>query len=284
MSIFVSTGAFKTRKIEEILELADKNSIRNIELSPGLEYNPRTEYIVRDARNDFNFLIHNYFPTPEKGFALNLASENSLTHDLSIGMCKKAISICSEIGASYYSVHCGFCFDTDGSALGNSSQTRLIKIPRDKALKIFEENIELLASYGKKQGVNIAIENNVAAEFVGNDKNLMLGVTADEILEIISKISHEEVCFLVDLAHAKVSSNTYGFDMDEYIAKTKSIVREVHISENDGKVDQNLPITKNGDIYRWLSNYKEKNITLEVYNLSVDEILEQIDLVNEAIS
>ena len=284
MGIFVSTGAFKTRKLREILDMADKNNIRNIELSPGLEYDPQTADIVYDAHKDFNFLIHNYFPTPKEGFALNLASDNMKTQELSINMCKEAMDICHGIGAPYYSVHCGFCFDTDGSALGNSSQTKLDKIPREDAMKRFVSNVGILADYGREIGVGVVIENNVAAEFVGDDQDLMLGVTAEEILELISRVDRDRVGFLIDLAHAKVSSNTYGFDMEKYIETTRACVREVHISENNGRVDQNLPINRDGDIYRWLSNYKDQTITIEVYNLSVDEILRQIDIVNDAIS
>ena len=74
MNIYVSTGAFKSKSLKEVLDLASKNEIWNIELAPGLDYDPRTIEILNDAKNEFAFLVHNYFPTPEKAFALNLAS------------------------------------------------------------------------------------------------------------------------------------------------------------------------------------------------------------------
>lgn len=284
MNIYVSTGAFKSKSLKEVLDLASKNEIWNIELAPGLDYDPRTIEILNDAKNEFAFLVHNYFPTPEKAFALNLASNNKEIERLSVGMCMEAIDICAELRIPYYSVHCGFCFDTDGSALGSREQIYLKRIPYEEAKCRFVANVNALCNYGKKKAVGIAIENNVAANFAKNDRQLLLGVDGEEIRELLYSIDSDNISFLMDLAHAKVSSNTYKFDLDKFIDETINYVKEVHVSENDGVSDQNIAITSEGYLYSKLSKYKNKTVTLEVYNLEIDEILSQIRIVEEAIS
>lgn len=283
MSIFVSTGAFKTKDINRVLEIANNNEFRNIELAPGLDYNADIRKILLDAKDDFHFLIHNYFPTPQIGFALNLASSDAKIEEQSMKMAYGAIDLCAELNAPYYSVHCGYCFDSDGKDLGNVSQVGLKRNSREKANSCFVRNLQSLIEYGKKKNIDVVIENNVVASFAKGDRGLLLGVDKDDILSILSDVGNDDLGFLMDLAHAKVSSNSYGFDVTDFINMTRDYVREVHVSENDGKCDQNLRITKESDVYQWLQNYKDRIITLEVYNLSVEEIREQIQVINEAI-
>lgn len=284
MSIYVSTGAFKTKDINRILDIAYKNNITNIELAPGLEYNRDIEGIIYKAKNDFNFLIHNYFPTPKEEFALNLASLDKEIHSKSMDLCLHAIDICNELNIPYYSVHCGFCFDTNGSALGNSSQLSLDRVTKKDAEEKFISSIGELCKYAYKKKIGVAIENNVLAGFAKGEKNLLLGVDDTEIVDMIKSVNMENLSFLVDLAHAKVSSNSYGFEMNNFIQKTVDYVKEVHVSENDGSSDQNLKVRPKSDVYKWLSHYRNKTITIEVYNLDINEIKSQIRVIENAIN
>ena len=284
MSVYVSTGAFQTRKIQEILDLAYRYNIKNLELSPGLKYDADTIEIINSVKKDFNFLVHNYFPTPKKGFALNLASDDENIEMQSRKMCISAVDICADLNIPYYSVHSGFCFNAGGKDLGNKSQTELRRIPLDEAKKRFFGNIKALCDYGLSRNVGILVENNVVADFANGDKGLLLGVNSEDIMEILSSVSCKNLGFLMDLAHAKVSGSNYGFDVEDFIHATRQFVKEVHVSENNGLLDQNKKISKNCDVFNWLSYYKDVNITIEVYDLSIDEIYEQIELVNEAIS
>lgn len=284
MNIFVSTGAFKSRNLVEILDIASKNDINRIELAPGLDYDKNIIDVISDANKDFEFLIHNYFPTPKEQFALNLASLDERVNSMSLEMCKTAIDICYKLNIPHYSVHSGFCFDTEGEDLGKSSQVSLGRISVKKAHEQFVKNLRTICEYGEERNVNILIENNVVAGFAKGDKELLLGVDSADIINTINSVGRENLGFLIDLAHAKVSSNSYGFDMENYIEITKKYVTEVHASENDGISDQNGIITQNSDVYGWLKYYKDKIITLEVYNLSVEQIKNQIELISEAIS
>ncbi len=281
--IFISTGAFRTRKLNEILGIASRLKIRNIEISPGLDYSEDTESLILQNRREFDFLIHNYFPTPRNPFALNLASDNDRVIEKSLNMCTNAIDFSAAMGLSHYSVHCGYCFDTDGSALGKKEQVSLSRIPYKKAKEIFCDNVRKLCKYGLEKGIGIAIENNVMADFANCDKELYLGVDTEDIKELLKMIDMPNIGVLIDLAHAKVSNTFLEFGVENMVTELFDKIIEVHISDNNGKQDENKQIKENSDIVSCLKAVPNVPIVLEIYNLSEKEILDQISLAESII-
>ena len=280
MNVFVSTGAFRTKNIHEILGSAKESGIRNIEISPGLAYCGDIKELLFRERDNFNFLIHNYFPTPQVPFALNLASANKDVLERSMAMCRAAIDFVADMGILYYSVHCGYCFDTDGAALGNRSQVELPRIPYGQAKDTFVSCVCKLCDFASKRGVGIAIENNVMADFAEGNKDLFLGVDTDDMLELLGLIDRPNLGVLLDLAHAKVSATPLGFGLKDMAERLRPYLMEVHISENDGKRDQNLPVGKDSGLLPCLGKISDIPVTLEVYSLSMEEIKQQVALLN----
>lgn len=280
MNVFVSTGAFRTKNIRKILGSAKENGIRSIEISPGLDYCGDIKDLLVRERGSFDFLIHNYFPTPRVPFALNLASTNEDVLERSMAMCREAVEFAADMGIPYYSVHCGYCFDTDGTALGNSSQVELPRIPYGQAKETFTECVRELCDFASKRGIGIAIENNVMAAFAAGNKELFLGVDADDMLELLGLIDRPNLGVLLDLAHAKVSAASLGFSLENMTECLTPCLMEVHISENDGKRDQNLPVGKDSGLLSCLKKIADIPVTLEVYDLSMEEIKQQVALLS----
>ena len=282
MNIFVSTGAFKANTLPEILLEAESEGLFELELAPGMPYCGDINKIIEENYDRFSFLLHNYFPTPPKGFALNLASDDENTIKKSMDMCRANIDLSRELNAPHYSIHCGYCFHTDGRHLGNDSQTKADRIPIERAKRIFVENIQIISDYAKEVGIRVLLENNVVAEFVSTEDDLFLGTTAADLNELLELINRDNVGILLDLAHAKVSSKSLRFDVNKMIDSLYDRIQEVHVSDNDGNRDQNLPLKKNSDILPWIHLLKDKLITLEAYSLSTDRIKEQIELIENA--
>ncbi len=283
MNTYISTGAFKTKDIVEILEIAAGGGIRKIEISPGLSYCKDIKTILLSKREEFDFLVHNYFPTPKIPFALNLASNNQETIERSMKMCKEAIDFAYALGIPFYSVHCGYCFDTDGKALGNRGQIELPRILYEDAKSIFANNIKSLCEYAMQKGIKLAIENNVMASFAEGNKELYLGVDTSDLLELVDMIDMPNLGILLDLAHAQVSNTTLKFGVDDMISSLKDYILEIHISDNDGLLDENKPLSKGTTMYDYLSLIPDVPITIEVYDLAIDQIKRQIQLVDEAV-
>ncbi len=278
MEIYVSTSAFEDDELSKVLDRAGSYGIHNIELAPGLKYDETVYDILRSNKEHFRYLIHNYFPSQREPFGLNLASVNEDVIRKSMAMCKKNILTASEYGIPFYSIHCGFCFDTDGSDFGSRSQINIPRSQIENAKDIFISNIQELCDHAKQFSIDIAIENNVVAEFAANEKGLLLGVTAEDMLEIIEHSGRSNLRVLLDLAHAKVSGNNVGFSVDEMIDKLKEYIVEVHVSENNGLIDQNMPLSRESEMLDQIRKLRDSIITLEAYNLKPEIICEQIEL------
>lgn len=283
MKIYTSTGAFRTRNIIEILNIAGKNGIRELEISPGLDYCENIKEILLSEKDNFNFLIHNYFPTPKVPFALNLASDDPEISLRSMNMCKEAVDFLAKMDIPYYSVHCGYCFDTDGRALGKKEQVSLPRIPYKKAKDAFTGRIRELCDYAGEKNIGIAIENNVMADFAKGDKQLYLGVDTEDLKELIEDINRPNVGILLDLAHAQVSDSYLRFGLENMIRELRPFLMEVHVSENNGLTDQNFPLEKDSRMLSYLRLLDNVPVTIEVYNLSENEILGQIRLLDDEV-
>lgn len=281
-NIYVSTGAFKTKKICEILEIAESIDIKNIELSSGLDYDENTEIIVNNNAKKFNFLVHNYFPRPKKDFILNLAAQSEKDAIRSMDLAKRAIELVSEANIPVYSLHCGFAFEGTGAELGSSSQLSLKRNKIEQVESDFIKRLQQICEYAKEKNVNLAIENNVVAEYAAKDySELYLGVHAKNLLEIVEKVNCDNLGILLDLAHLKVTARNLKLDWLEEAEKLLTKIMVVHISENNSIADENKKLTMNTCFKEFLKKLKNKPIVLEVYNLEPFEIVEQINILEE---
>jgi len=281
--IFVSTGAFKPKEIKELLKLAEENDIYNIELSSGLNYDSNTKEIIKNSSEKFKFLIHNYFPAPKEPFVLNLASKDKQVIENSMNLCKNAIDMISELGGEFYSVHCGFTFDCSAKELGNNRQMECEKIAIEEAYNNFVKNIKELSIYSQKKNIKLAIENNVFAEFAYTNgcNNMYLGADIEGLKKIFKDVKSDNLYLLLDLAHAKISSTFLNFNIDDLIKELKDKIIAVHISENDGKNDNNFKISSNSELIKYIHQLKNKVLVIESYNLEVKEIRQQINILEE---
>lgn len=281
-NIYISTGAFRTKNLNELLKIADANGINNIELSSGLEFNEDVlELVMKYKRRGFKFLIHNYFPTPKIPFVLNLASINKDIISKSIKLCMYAIDMASMLESEFYSVHAGFAFDGNPSDLGSSSQMELSRNNLDICKSIFIENMRKISQYGEEKGVKIAIENNAFASFAltDNKNEMYLCVSYEDFDNILKGISSDNVYVLLDLAHLKLASNVLNISSAEFIKNLQNKIIAAHISDNDGLIDTNDMIIPDTEVTKQVKYFKDKYLVLEVYNLSCDQIRSQIEII-----
>jgi sugar phosphate isomerase/epimerase len=279
--VFVSSAASKGSTCKEVVSSLLAGGIRNIELTAGLEKpEDALSYLYEAHSTGASFLVHNYFPQPSVPFVLNLASDDENTLQRSLDHCKRAIQICSNLTAPFYSVHSGFCFHAEPHHLGKN-QSQLRAIPRRKAEEIFCTSLRELVQFGSALGVRIAIENNVVTQKNAEQgSERYLGVHAGELLRLCDETG---VTILLDVAHAKVSARTLGFSPIDYINEVASKVEAVHLSDNNGEGDTNDPITHNSWFWGPLQTCRLTAIpwVVEVYNQTTDQIHSQLQIINE---
>ena len=65
MTVYASSGAFRSLAIDDVIDDALRLGVTHVELSSGLAHAPALETaIARGMTAGLNFLVHNYFPAP----------------------------------------------------------------------------------------------------------------------------------------------------------------------------------------------------------------------------
>lgn len=284
MTCFVSTGCFTAESLHEIIALCIQNGL-DLEMSSSVPFSPDNVCLVKKAKENLRLLVHNYFPPPSVPFVLNLASTDPEVHRSSIELCRYAIRLCGEIGAPFYSVHAGFALHLNHLDLGNPRAQGHIseqeRIPRERAYETFLATIRKLSSFADDENVELLVENNVVAvENIARDgANPLLLSDPDEIRTFFNDLSLPNVGLLLDTGHAKVSAATLGISPERYLEELAPLIRCLHLSDNDGRRDTNLPITAEAWFAPFLAKLATVPMVIEAYRISMEKILQQRQLV-----
>ena len=276
--IFVSTSAFDFG-IGEYFSLTGRlPDIRNLELGYGFSSIEAHAFCSQEGgREGHSFLIHNYFPPPQDPFVLNLASNDSNTLDRSLSLCRRAIDIGAELGIPFYSVHSGFSLDPLPEKLGKN----LLDLPRfslGEAYDIFKESVDALAGYTREKGLRLLLENNVLAEenVVKNRNELFLMCCIEDFMRFDQDFRQDNVGFLLDVGHLKVSANTLGYDKFKAIEFIADRIEAFHLHDNNGLVDQHFPFREDAWFFEVLPLFKNKaEFIVEGKSLTISQIKDQ---------
>ena len=274
-NIYISSLAFKGMDAETMIAVARENDWA-LEFSSGMTYRDDMEKLYMNS--DIKRLPHNYFPVPRIPFVLNLASADDKIRSKSIDHCKNGLKLAKYSAAPFFSAHAGFCIDPKPQELGKRIAVTE-HYNKETHKKIFIESIIEILDTADDLSMDFLIENNVIAGFnYVNGNNPLLCCESSEIRWLYESITHTRFGLLLDTAHLKVSCNTLGKNIDHELGLIQLYIRAIHHSDNDGKKDDNLALSKE---YWFLKNIKFFNQlpqVLEVKDLSVSEIKQQLKI------
>jgi len=278
--IYISSSTIKSKKISDSVEILANSGFRNIELSGGTEYYPGIKRDLLDFQQKYeiNFLCHNYFPPPKENFVINLASLNDEIHNLSFQNIKKSIQLSKELGANKFAFHAGFFVEILPLEIGRTiSNTKFYE--KGKAIEKFVDSVKRLQDFAKD--IDLYIENNVYSKGnyeKYNGREILMLTCLEDFLELKNRFDFK---LLLDFARLKVSSTSMGLNFDKQIT---SLLREtdyLHLSDNDGMTDSNMPITNKTNylsIFEGL-DISKYDITIEVYD-SLESVKSSVDFIN----
>jgi len=290
MTIYMSSGAFRARTLPRVIADAKRLGITHVELSSGLAHEPDLDKTVAQGMADgLTFLVHNYFPAPAEPQVLNLTAGDAEGLAWSLDHCRRALDLSVTVGGGFYSLHSGFAVALKAAMLGRPDvQAAAMKdttVDREKAYQLMVRSVREVADYAAARGRDLLLENNVISP-VYLEKvpvNPFLMTHAEEILRFMSEIDRPNVGFLIDVGHAKVSATALGFDAHEFMAAVKPHIRALHLSDNDGREDQNLPFTDKAWFYPLLRDLAQIPMVIEAYNLDDQTMRDQRALLHRTI-
>ncbi|QEC41046.1 sugar phosphate isomerase/epimerase family protein [Pseudobacter ginsenosidimutans] len=275
-NIFISTVAFAGIDIEKVIETALQYGL-NLEFSSGLPYNPGMGEIFINA--PVKRLPHNYFPAPDTPFVLNLASSDENIRLRSLDMCRNGLMLARQAGSAFYAAHAGFCIDPQPTQLGKQLDINQV-FDRNMHWGIFAESVRSILQTADELEVDFLIENNVLAEFnlTIRKENPLFCCDADEMIRLMNEVNHPRLGILLDTAHLKVSGNTLGFNFVNDFGKAGPYIKAIHHSDNEGKIDNNQPLTLEYWCGPLLKEYSHITQVIEVKSLTIEEVLQQQNL------
>ncbi len=180
-----------------------------------------------------------------------------------------SIKHCKKLNSDFYSFHAGYLCDPKVNYLGKKFFTSKI-FNRKKAINIFLKRINRISKFAQKLNINILVENNVLNSRYKPSENPLLMADEKEILDVIKKFP-KNVKLLLDVAHLKVSSQTFKFDVKKALIRLNPYVGGYHLSDNDGKTDSNDFFSEKS----WFWKYLRKDLnyySIEVYSENVKKI------------
>lgn len=280
--IYVSSACVKRQKIDEVVSELAINGIRNIELSGGTIFYKGLENDLNKLKKkyDLKYACHAYFPPPKTDFVVNLASCNDEIYNRSITHYEECIEFMKRIHCNVLSIHAGYLVEINTNQIGKKLNSQLI-YPEDEAYDRFCYAYRYISDICKKNSIVMYLENNVLSEenykSFGMNNYLMM-TDYESIMKMRRKI---EFNLLLDLGHLHVSTKTLNLNFAEQCNLLKEYVKWIHISQNNGCIDEHKPLCPDSEILVEYENIKQSDIdvTLETVG-SINEIISSANLLS----
>lgn len=282
--IYVSSSCIKATTIKDAVLYLCRQGIKNIELSSGTEFYDEIEgdLLELQAKYNLQYICHNYFPPNKEHFVLNLASLDDGIYERSIEQIMRSAKLSVKLGAKKMGFHAGFLIDIDSHEIGGRLKLKNT-FNKERAIERFCRAVIMLQR--EVDNLDLYIENNMISienKNVYKNINPLLLVNYDDYIELKSKLNFK---LLLDVAHLKISSMTYGRDFHSELDMLVKETDYLHLSDNDGLCDQNKGFDGSSDLIRLLSRYdlSKRTMTLEIYE-GVQEVQKAFNVLLDVVT
>lgn len=176
---------------------------------------------------------------------------------------EKVAKIAAEIGAGYVVVHPG-------------------SLNERKCLNLNILNLIRICSLAEEYGVILLLENL----FDRNGGN-KIGIFPGELFHIIEMVGSENLKINLDIGHAFIASNAYGFPLEDYF-ELGGYIHQMHLHDNFGILeseeamfgDRHLPLGLGRinfrEVFKNILKLNTRNLILELKNSSKENTLESL--------
>jgi sugar phosphate isomerase/epimerase len=135
----------------------------------------------------------------------------------------------------------------------------------EEAVAIFHESVATLCETAVAVGVDLLIENNVVSpgNAPGGRNGVFLGVLPEDFEALAAAVPSPRLGVLLDVGHLKVSARTLGVDAHAALVRLRPRVRALHLSDNDGEVDDHQAFTSDAWFVPFLSTFSRAVFSVE---------------------
>ena len=283
MELYISTTFVPDDSpLYKALDLCKGSDIQAVELGSNHCYEENYRYL---SSYNFEYLVHNYFPIPQKSFVVNIASFDQEIRTMSIKHIKRAVDFCEKINAKLYTFHPGFLTDPKGSNQTNNNydfqwdENQLGMTSYSKAKALMFQALDKVVAYAKSKNIKIAIETEGSL----NKKDHLLMQRPEEYDEFMIKYSSGEIGINLNIGHLNLAANAFDFNRQDFVDLIQNYIVAMELSHNDGLEDQHLPLQPGGWYWDLINDrrFKDTFKILEFRNTPISEIVKNIQMIQE---
>jgi sugar phosphate isomerase/epimerase len=270
------------RPLQEALDLCKGVGVQSIEIGSNHCYEKDYGYLTN---YDFQYLVHNYFPIPQKSFVVNIASFDEEIRAMSIKHIKRAINFCKKINAKLYTFHPGFLTDPKGSNKTNNNfdfqwdENHLSVTNYSKAKKLMFLALDKVVAYAKSKKIKIAIETEGSL----SKKDHLLMQKPKEYEEFMAIYPASNIGINLNIGHLNLAANAFHFDRFKFVDLIQNYIVAMELSHNDGVEDQHLPLQSGAWYWDLICDKRFENAykILEFRNTPILDIAKNIQMMQD---
>ena len=276
--IYVSTTFIENgQKIKIALDMLKSSGIKNVELGSNHIYEKNFNYI---KNYKFNFLVHNYFPTPKKDFVINIASLNKSIRNRSLHQIKRSIEFYKKIGAKVYTFHPGFIYEPAGASNSKNNydfiwKNKKVSKKYNLAFNQMLHSLKKIVDFAKKKKVKIAIETEGSYK----KKNVLLMQKPEEYEKLLRYFTPKDLGINLNIGHLNLASKAFNFSKTKFVNSIKPYIIAMELSHNNGIDDQHLPLKKGKWYWKIINDpyFLKVYKILEFRNTNIEQIKKVIN-------
>ncbi|MDP2210556.1 MAG: sugar phosphate isomerase/epimerase [Candidatus Aquicultor sp.] len=198
--------------------------VHGVEVVRNGELIPERVREVSKLLKEFSLRYTVHAPNP-----LNLMDMREL--HMHVNLFRSSIKFTHEIGAEVLVYHCGRFMSEEAFLL--PEENRSLSPGTMEEMKQAEVGaLRDMADYALGFGVEICLEN--ARPYLDGSP-YCYGERLDQLVSQVRAVNKGNVGINLDLGHAYLAANYYGFDFIEALELVKPLVRHMHIHDNFGK-------------------------------------------------
>lgn len=254
----LSNGVIQANEVE-LIEVSGKDLIKEGKLNRKL--------LNKLSSLETHFSIHAPYSSPTHGDLVDLG----IIRGKNFKLMKAIFEAASFLGTEWVVIH--------GDKINGN--------PRKSFLNLLF-NLKTLTKLAKDYSITLLLENLHKEK--GWDR---FGILPQELLAIISLVNEENLKITLDVGHAFLASNLYGFELTDFFGYLSPYIYHVHLHDNLGIPaeiderfgDQHLPIGKGkidfNKIFERIEQTQPRNLVLELKHATRVEATESINILKQ---
>jgi sugar phosphate isomerase/epimerase len=224
----------------DALDICARMPIDGVELGSNHCFEGRYPYL---ADFDFSYLVHNFFPIPEQGYVVNIASADDSIRQKSLAHIRSSIDFTSENNADLYTFHPGFLSDPVGADRSDINfDFKFDEQPLSTNRKLAEDHmyrsLDEIVTWAKQRNVTIAVETEGS---VRHHHQLLMQSPSDFDL-FKSRFSPVDLGINLNIGHVHLASRVFSFSVESIVDCLQHYLLAMELSHNEGEEDSHQPL------------------------------------------